>query len=1080
VGGFDLKYLAHLAFGAAAIVIAGLGWVLYDASLKAETSNDWVTHTLQVLRSMDQVTDHLSSAEVAQRGYLLTGESGFLRERDGALLKVDGGIRSIKSLSVDSADQHQRIAQVADLLVARVGFMRDNAERRNQLGVAAAAASVGDGGGSASNAKIINLMERMQQEELTKLGIRRQATAHSYNKALIILIVVTLVALIILGYIGFVAQNRRQQQISWYARSLIEASLDPLVTIRPDGAITDVNQATVLATGVSREKLIGSDFCDYFTEPASAQAGYQRAFAEGSVSDYPLTIRQSDDNLIDVLYNASVYKDIKGRVIGVFAAARDVTERKHLDRVLLERNAELQSAREIADRASLSKSDFLSNMSHEIRTPMNAIMGMSHLALKTELTPRQREYMRKIQSSSQYLLRIINDVLDFSKIEAGKLTVEHIDFDLDKVLENVANLISAKNIAKGLELVFDVGRDVPTDLIGDPLRLGQILVNYANNAVKFTDKGEIDIIVRLREQTDHDVLLYFAVRDTGIGLTTEQRSRLFQPFEQADTSTTRKYGGSGLGLVISMKLAELMHGEVGVDSEFGNGSTFWFTARLGKSAGGGRQLLLSPDLQGRRVLVVDDNETARSVLTSLLEAMSFVVDEAASGRAAIDAVDRSEVQAQPYDIVFLDWQMPGMDGIETARQLRARPLTRTPHLVMVTAYGREEVIKAAEEAGLEDVLIKPISASMLFDSVTSVLGDLAGRREIALAPSPLASDLATIKGARILLVEDNDLNQEVATELLRDAGFIVVLAENGAVAVRKVVQAAYDIVLMDMQMPVMDGISAAREIRKLPQLANLPIVAMTANVMSGDRQRCLDAGMNDHVAKPIEPEDLWAALLKWIAPRHAIVELAKAPSAATAPNTLAIKITGLDTDTGLRRVLGKESRYLSMLRKFASGQRLVIIEINKALAAGDSKTAERIAHTAKSVAGNIGASQVQALAAAVESAIHARAPAEHIELALDALKLPLSQLLVALEQQLPAEPAHLQVSVDLVQLGKVSAELKALLLADDWRAGELLEAHSNLLHSAYPHHYRAIADAIKSFDFDIAAIALADATISTS
>jgi len=315
--------------------------------------------------------------------------------------------------------------------------------------------------------------------------------------------------------------------------------------------------------------------------------------------------------------------------------------------------------------------------------------------------------------------------------------------------------------------------------------------------------------------------------------------------------------------------------------------------------------------------------------------------------------------------------------------------------------------------------------------------------------------------------------------LLRDAGFIVVLAENGAVAVRKVVQAAYDIVLMDMQMPVMDGITAAREIRKLPQLAGLPIVAMTANAMSGDRQRCLDAGMNDHVAKPIEPEDLWTALLKWIAPRHSRVDGVKAPGAVSSANTLAIKIDGLDTDTGLRRVLGKESRYLSMLRKFASGQRQVVADIASALAAGDAKTAERIAHTAKSVAGNIGASQVQALAAALESAIHARAPGEQVEAALHALKVPLSKLLAALEQQLPAEPADLKVSVDRVQLGKVCAELTDLLLADDWQAGVLLEAHSNLLHSAYPDHYRAIADAIKSFDFDIAALALADATTST-
>jgi two-component system sensor histidine kinase/response regulator len=332
---------------------------------------------------------------------------------------------------------------------------------------------------------------------------------------------------------------------------------------------------------------------------------------------------------------------------------------------------------------------------------MNAIIGMSHLALKTVLTPQQRNHITKIQASGRHLLGIINDILDFSKIEAGKLVVERIEFELEKVLENVANLVAEKTAAKGLELIFDVDKNVPHNLIGDPMRLGQILINYSNNAVKFTEHGEIDIVIRLEEETDKDVLIHCAVRDTGIGLSDEQISRLFQSFSQADTSTTRRFGGTGLGLVISRELAELMGGEVGVESRPGKGSTFWFTARFGRGAAPPRKLVLSPDLHGKRVLVVDDNENARLVLSELLSNMKFKVDQAESGRAAIRTVAAAASEGMPYEIVFLDWEMPDMDGVETARRLRELPLGRLPHMMMVTAYGREEVIEGAEATGIE-------------------------------------------------------------------------------------------------------------------------------------------------------------------------------------------------------------------------------------------------------------------------------------------------------------------------------------------------------------------------------------------
>ena len=877
----------------------------------------------------------------------------------------------------------------------------------------------------------------------------------------------------VLGIFAAARDVTLQKQASQYARSLIEASLDPLVTISPAGKITDVNEASVEATGVPRQQLIGTDFSNYFTDPDAARAGYRKVFSEGLVRDYPLAIRHTTGRVMDVLYNASVYKDDKGQVLGIFAAARDDTERKRLDQVLQERSVELENARSVADMANVAKSDFLSNMSHEIRTPMNAIIGMSYLALKTDLTPQQRNHIKKIQDSGRHLLGIINDILDFSKIEAGKLEVERIEFELEKVLDNVANLVAEKTAAKGLELIFDIDKNVPPNLIGDPLRLGQILINYSNNAVKFTEQGEIDIVIRLKEETDKDVLIYCAVRDTGIGLSEEQIGRLFQSFSQADTSTTRKFGGTGLGLAISKKLAELMGGEVGVESTPGKGSTFWFTARFGKSVAQPRKLVLSSDLHGKRVLVVDDNENARLVLGELLDNMNFKVDQVESGMAAIGAVDRAEAQGSPYEIVFLDWQMPVMDGIETARRLRELPLGRMPHMMMVTAYGREEVIKGAEASGIENVLIKPVNQSMLFDGVVRLLGSVADVPRIAAeSPTDTFEQLATIKGARILLAEDNDINQEVATELLSDAGFIVDLAEDGRIAVDKVGTAAYDIVLMDMQMPVMDGVTATLEIRKDLRFKDLPIVAMTANAMQADRERCFAAGMNDHVAKPIEPEELWKALLKWIKPRHSTPVSAKVKPQTAAQADLPSSIDGLDMTGGLRRVRGKKPLYLSMLRKFVTGQKSAIPAILKALEGNDWDSAERLAHTLKGVSGNIGATDLQRLAEELETAIKEHQPRVAVDVGLAGLKQPLDTLIARLEQILPEEQARTVVVVDSENLEAVRHQLEALLADDDAKAVALFDAHADLLGAAFPSHYREIERSIRSFNFAAALEAL--------
>jgi two-component system sensor histidine kinase/response regulator len=692
--------------------------------------------------------------------------------------------------------------------------------------------------------------------------------------------------------------------------------------------------------------------------------------------------------------------DEQGEPQGVLGIGRNITHRK-------EQEEEVRRSKEIAEDATRMKSDFLANMSHEIRTPMNAIIGLSHLALRTDMTARQRDYIGKIQTSGQQLLRVVNDILDFSKVEAGKLDLEHNDFDLQRLLDNVANLIGEKSDAKGLELVFEVAPDVPLNLVGDSLRLGQILLNYASNAVKFTEKGEIIISVEASERTDKDVLVHFRVQDSGIGLAPEQASCLFRSFTQADTSITRKFGGTGLGLAIAKQLAELMGGEVGVQTEQGIGSTFWFSARLGIGAVNQRQLLPSLDLRGRRVLVVDDNEHARAVIVDMLQGMTFLTTEAASGPAAVEEVRKAADSGHPYDVVYLDWRMPGPDGIETARRIQALRLAAPPRLLLLTAHGGEEVLKEAEDAGIQQVLVKPVSASILFDCTMNVLGERLAEAAPASPPSAVADPrLATLRGARILLVEDNDINQLIARALLEDVGLVVDVADNGQVALGLAQQAAYDLVFMDMQMPVMDGVTATRELRKLPRLGHLPIVAMTANAMERDRRMCIDAGMNDFLVKPIDQQDLLDILLRWIGARRAAPAPAPAkleappanirPAAPTA-GELPEGIAGLDTTLGLSRMLGKKSLYLAMLRRYLVGQERVAQDMRQALAAGDRATAERLAHTTKSVSANIGATLVQARAAALESAIEEGCSATDIARLVDELDAPLGVLLGALD-----------------------------------------------------------------------------------
>ncbi|WP_367846597.1 response regulator [Rhodoferax sp. WC2427] len=758
----------------------------------------------------------------------------------------------------------------------------------------------------------------------------------------------------------------------------------------------------------------------------------------------------------------------------------------------------LEESRAEALKLSEIKSQFLANMSHEIRTPMNAIIGLSGLALKNELDLRTRDYLTKINKSGEHLLGIINDILDFSKIESGKLEIEAVPFSLEPVIENLVNLLSQRVEEKELELLCDFDPHLPKMLLGDPLRIGQILINYANNALKFTVKGEIKLSITLQECTATEAVVVFSVSDTGIGLTEEQIGRLFKSFEQADSSITRQYGGTGLGLAISKSLAQAMGGDVGVRSVYGQGSTFWFSARLGIADA--EKVVAQPpsELYGRKVLVVDDNESAAMVLAEMMQAIGFSVRCVHSGEAALHALRHAT--AEPFDFVLMDWLMPIMNGLEAVSAIQAMALPRPPHLIMVTAHRRQELVQRAQSLGVDYVLSKPINCSLLVNTMMQVMGYTAQPSDTSPQlrdNDALLLEMVRIQGARILLVEDNEINQQVACEILQGAGFEVEVAENGQVAVAKVHARTaeglpYDIVLMDMQMPVMDGPSATRSIRQSHSAQALPIVAMTANAMKADRDLCMAAGMNDVVTKPINQSELWKALLVWVQSRPGLGPVAKPaialapgfPPAGTAPpdaSTDALMqalrtVDGLDVDVGLRRTSGKPTFYATMLRKFVASQADAVQRAQEALNAGDPGTAERIAHTLRSVAANVGALRLAALAEQVENRV--RQPQAPQDGDLASALAQADACLASLIQALQASPGFAQTDdahpplpeghgADPERVKEVVEELKSLLGQDDSAAVDLWNTHRSLLQQQFPAAPQ-IEQALNDFDFNVA------------
>ncbi|NTS77479.1 response regulator [Catenovulum sp. SM1970] len=751
-------------------------------------------------------------------------------------------------------------------------------------------------------------------------------------------------------------------------RSIIENASDGIIVVNEKGEIQEFSPAAEAMFCYNANEVIGQQLSMLMDKPF-----HQHCSSDNEQSDDPF----GDNDLLEAKgrkkAGSTFDLDIsvgEAEIAGehVFTGmVRDVTLRKEAER-------ELKHAKEKAEEATKAKSDFLANMSHEIRTPMNAIIGMSYLALQTELTRKQKDYVNKIHNSANTLLGIINDILDFSKIEAGKLELENIPFDLNNSLDNIVQMISLKAREKGLELLIDVPSELPVSLSGDPLRLGQILLNLATNAVKFTDNGEIIIRVSIYLLSDDDITLQFSVADSGIGLTQEQQDKLFRSFSQADASTTRKYGGTGLGLTISKTLVELMGGKIWVESTYGQGSTFSFTATFGISEFTNVETdLLAQNVKDLPVLIVDDSVASREILVRMAESLGFNPDVCASGEEAFECILNQDKQQAPYEIVFADWKMPGISGVELGKRVKAAQLSKQPKMIIITAYDRDEMIKEAGEHQFDNYLTKPVNASTLLDAS---MGALFGRENKSTQQHEIQLDLSTtkaIRGAKILLVEDNEANQQIAIELLELAGLDVTLAENGLIAVDKALKGRgeYDIVLMDMQMPVLDGLDATREIRKTISNDELPIIAMTANTMAGDKERCEAAGMDGHLAKPIDPNEVYRTLVNWIEPKlteqeQAALEDSELPKTSDEPLP---NLPGFDLTSAIARMAGNVKAYKKTLKKVHEREQDVIERINQHLADEDFNSAVRAAHTLKGVTASIGADELAAVAGELETCL---------------------------------------------------------------------------------------------------------------
>lgn len=783
-------------------------------------------------------------------------------------------------------------------------------------------------------------------------------------------------------------------------RRILDDIQEGFFEISLSGKLLFFNKAMCELSGYSETELEGSHYKTYAAEKTAKKLYkvFNAIYTTGKpakISDFEMIKKDGTTGVFSI--SVSLIRDKAGKPTGFRGVGRDVTQFKKTEQKLeqardelekrveartaelIQTNFELIKAKEIADQSAQAKTEFLANMSHEIRTPLNAIIGMSELLMNTENPVKQKEYLKIIRSSSLSLLDLVNDILDFSKVDTGKMDFKYVQFNLQDVVDNLADLFLAKNMSKELELVIDIKADVPELLIGDPVRLRQILANLVSNAFKFTEKGEICISAEVHSMENNRTELLFCIKDTGIGidpvLYKKGRQDLFEAFAQADGSTTRKYGGTGLGLAICRKIVTMLGGKIWVESTPGKGSSFFFTAMFRHNGKSMRVKQEIPSkIKAHRVLVVEDNPSTLMVIKRYMEAFGFRADLSTTAEDALERYEES-LTRDPYCLILMDIRLPGMDGITAAHIIKKKKEAPSPPIIMISAVGHENDLDRAKEAGVDRFLVKPLRQSHLFDTIMEIYGYEPQRSWDYVRK---ANRFETFPDIRILLVEDNAVNQMVVTEMLQIPGITIELAGNGLEALSRLAEHKYDAVLMDVQMPEMDGIETTREIRNTLGFNDIPIIAMTAHAMYGDREKCLAAGMNDYIPKPVDRERL-LSILKLHLQSPALEGDNEVALANTSPSGMILEsgssmLPGIDLDEGLKRFGDSWTRYMKILLSFSHSFIDFSETVTRLIQSGLFDEAVIQAHSLKGTAGNISANRLYAAAEAFEKALRARIP----------------------------------------------------------------------------------------------------------
>ncbi len=941
-----------IGFILALVIIISLCILYYRSRTNLLEADSLVEHTHFVIEEINETLSNLKDAETGSHGYLISNNESYLDTYSQAVVKVWSHFNNVRNLSLDNPRQEQRLGALEPLIKSKLAFAAELIKKQKSGDGAAAQTLFKSGNSKAEMDKIRFIINEMQIEEKNLLAQRTQKAQASRDAAFYVLIGFIISVLLFFLIVFFVIRRDFTAQMR-AENALYESEKRVRLFVKHTPAavaMLDTEMRYVLTSrrwltdyNLGRQNIIGKSHYEVFPDlPAKWKEIHRRGLAGEVMQSDEDPFERTDGSIEWLRWEMHPWKGNTGEVGGVIFFTEVITERKKLE-------TELKQAHDAALDAARLKSEFLANMSHEIRTPMNGVIGMTDLLLDTPLSEEQAEFAEIIKKSGDSLLTVINDILDFSKIEAGKLNFETIDFDLRETIESTVAIFAESARKKQIELVAFVEANVPVELRGDPGRLRQIMTNLIGNAIKFTKTGEVVVRVKNESETVDQAWLQFSVADTGIGMSNETKSNLFKAFTQADGSTTRQYGGTGLGLTITKQLVEMMDGTVEVESQLGKGSMLSFTACFEKqSVEATKKFQPLTDLTDLRVLIVDDSPANRRILRHYVTTWGMIATEAGDGLNALEELREAAEMNQPFDLAILDLMLPIMDGFDLARRIKEDKSISNVRLILMPSFGMRGHSQEAKQAGIDGYLVKPLRQSDLFNSIAAVLG--ANEFQCSTDPTaekPLVTQYNMIKQnypaeqKSILVVEDNAVNQKVLRMQLERMGFSVDAAYNGKEALAALERNSYSLVLMDCQMPEMDGYEATDSFRQLENGSNrTPVIAVTANAMQGEREKCLAAGMDDYLSKPIKKEALTEVLERWLKSEDEAVNL----GAAENPESEASSENLIDFDS-LREVTSDDPQMLSqIINLYLQQTREQLDDLALAVEVKNSREIHQIAH----------------------------------------------------------------------------------------------------------------------------------------